>query len=993
MASLLATSVDSPRHPLRPIPPPIPARSESPASAPGQPSTSFPVDSPIPRSRSYTPHAHPEAAHPSVGEAGEDGEQQGGAPPPLPPLPYFLRPIPPLHLRVNDVPHTPSPTRPPPPAVADGYQADVASPSSHRPSSPSTPHAIGSSPSPPAAVTRLSPAGMPPRSPSHQPQSQLYSHHPHLPPLNVNTTTDAAPSLSPASGVTPPHKTLPPPHPTHGPSTSPAAQSRRFAPPVPPRPASLVSSPITPSSLQSSAFPSPSSASSSPSSVSSPSAVGLHAMAFSSGASPSHSTPFSPFHSPHRPPPSPFNPSARPLSISSYTPSSYIGFPPLPPPDPHRMERATSAASALPSHAAAPPLSSRSSLPSPTSFHLPPTPFSLTGPYSQYSQVPGLSFPRLESDSKSKEYHFHVQCGVMRVPVVVGEAYKGTVHPLNYQAQWWRRVMGVEVDRSFMDQLARLVEQCHSSRLSFPERCRAMFGDHEPLPAALPVLDQLTFLPRQGMRGWLEQLHRTTKEWYDHGERRGRADSLYRLGESFASATGSMRCDAEAVRAFQQAAAMNEPRAMARLGRYLYYGERGLQADMFQACDLTLRAAALGDPSAYHLLSVMFDSNGRMRFLVLDNMKPRYLQQAKAGHLMAKAVIAFLALLDDDHLIARNILREAPDALKDSTGYLLGRWYDAPSSPHHPEPAIARRYYEEAADAGNLYAAVRLAQLHSMRGGEESEALLWYERAAERGSAEAQGGAALLYWRGVTASGAGGSAEYGRAAELTRLHLTGVFVEDDDSRQQSVNHIILRTLARNCSRVGSAEEAAALYTLLIDDSLQAKAQPSPTDLAELAELYYEAQGELTFDDDLPLHLCNAALVGREDGRHSSAAMACYVKGRLLRRPGVDPRASKACMMLAIAKLRRRVKGDTRNVDAAAHYYLGLIVKGGYLSSVEAVKLEVSGDAMGHFTRAIQAVDKGDWWNEDIRRRAWKEMNDTLHTRRAAGGGGGVGERG
>lgn len=250
----------------------------------------------------------------------------------------------------------------------------------------------------------------------------------------------------------------------------------------------------------------------------------------------------------------------------------------------------------------------------------------------------------------------------------------------------------------------------------------------------------------------------------------------------------------DAVKIYQQLAALGYPKALLKLG-YMYDKGIYFKANAQKASEYYYRAAKENDPKAQYLLGNLY-LLGKLGRPDINAASEWYEAAAKNAYVPSYLALGYIAEnFQHNYVKATDWYKKAAEKESGLGQFNLALIYDYGKG-NEPSPSEAIKWYEKAAKHNISGAKISLAKKYYLGDGvsrDEEEAYEWYKKAAKDGDAQAIYQLGLMYEAGVgtdinmtKAIGAYiKSAEKGDTAAklaLARIYQSGLGVEKDPLR-------------------------------------------------------------------------------------------------------------------------------------------------------------------------------------------------------------------
>ncbi len=545
-------------------------------------------------------------------------------------------------------------------------------------------------------------------------------------------------------------------------------------------------------------------------------------------------------------------------------------------------------------------------------------------------------------------------------------------HAIYFQSKWLKEIQGGTVPEKILDSLERLRVLAEAEEISFKELCvfaLNAFGKKDAYRLEDKRLHPPQFRPstmeflQQDISGnALASLYVKSKNYYEKDQ--DKVHHSYRLGVCYKYGYGVNKDEKQADVLFHSAAKKSEPLALRYLSAIYPQGKSG----SIENTNNNLIAAALGDGHVYYNFLVAIEASAVYAEIIEKKLFPVYCARFAKGDGLAAVVVGLLTYLFDVNGVekAKAIFEQAGKLGCAAGYYQLGIFYERGigSSPNLLE---AVKYYDIAAKMGHLYAMEKLGGLYSIGSSDYhyspgvdltkarlvvdgAKAARYYLLAADQGSCNAQANIAISYW-----SGQGVAVDWIKASEYTELHLAGVDPLIDDAK---INFNLCAMLAAWCVEISKKYDLARdLYHLIIKEKLRINNELDYSAASGLAELYKNGWG-VPVDHKKALQLCDD-VINATFNTPAKAGLANYIKWQILSSStnSQDMTRAKQAGVNAIKVYCHRVNDDPENIDAAANYRLGKIIRENRLNFNELQTLGLSAGANYYFTKATQVNKK------------------------------------
>lgn len=230
----------------------------------------------------------------------------------------------------------------------------------------------------------------------------------------------------------------------------------------------------------------------------------------------------------------------------------------------------------------------------------------------------------------------------------------------------------------------------------------------------------------------MQQSYEEAIDWFKKAAEQEHAAAQKRLGDCYYTGQGVEQNYCSAVEWYQKAANQGNPAAQCALG-FCYENEKGVKQDLSTAAEWYQIAAFQGDAEAQCRLGVCYEKGNGVHWSYIKAIE-RYQKAAEQGYAKGQCILGGCYEnkwgVELNYAKAAELYQKAAEQGYAEAQYLLGRLYEDGKSYYREERR--NRYYEEKKSVQK----------------DDSKAIMWYQKAAGQGYADAQCRLALSYEEG-----------------------------------------------------------------------------------------------------------------------------------------------------------------------------------------------------------------------------------------------------
>ena len=251
----------------------------------------------------------------------------------------------------------------------------------------------------------------------------------------------------------------------------------------------------------------------------------------------------------------------------------------------------------------------------------------------------------------------------------------------------------------------------------------------------------------------VEQNDAEAVKWYEKAVEQNHLEAQYQLGLMYANGRGVEQSDAEAVKWYEKAAKEDFAEAQNSLG-IMYESGRGVEQNDTEAARWYQEAAEKGIADAQNNLGIMYENGQGVEQSDAEALR-WYREAAGKGVEVAQYNLGRMFSLDrgvPENYMEVEWYQEVMKAGKNNADvqYQFGRMHEKGRGVD-PNDVKAIVWYQKAAEKGHIRAQSALGNMHYQGRGVEqnyAEAAKWYQKAAEKGHTRAQSALGIMHFKG-----------------------------------------------------------------------------------------------------------------------------------------------------------------------------------------------------------------------------------------------------